>query len=139
MRGALLALLLCCATQDPAALPPAVLPPADVQARMVAMGEVRGFLARPLPRPDEQHRAELVLVDDIDDAVRDSLTAEAGGGVVVLAIVQAQAPAAAAAYLAGMPDVVEVVQRCERLDCSSATQAPGPAAPPTAAAPGTSP
>lgn len=109
--------------QPPPALPPPVLPAVTVQARMVAMGEVRGLLAR--PPTGEDHPAILLRVDGLDEAARDAVTAEAARGRVALAIAGDTDPGAARAYLAGMPDVVgPVIEQCRRRDCGEAAAPP---------------
>ncbi len=121
MTAFLLLGLLACGQPDPMPLPQPVRAGPTVEARMVRMGAVTGWLARPLAAPPGAKPGTLVLVEAIDDQHKQAARGLAEAGRVVLVVDAAVDAAAAHAYLAGMPDVGSVEQRCERADCAPAT------------------
>ena len=120
----LLALLLACDSGAPAALPPAapVAPPVD--ARAVAMGSVRGFLAKPLPEAATGQRALLVGEGAIDERGRAEARCLAARGEVVLLVDLGADEAAATAYLEGRPGAGPISRRAVASASPCVSQSP---------------
>lgn len=111
-------LLLACATEPPAALPPPEARPPAVDARRVKAPGVEGLLARPLQGGGP---AVLLLVDEIDEAARTAAQDAAAGGAIALVITPERDQAAARAYLERVDGAALPVEtRCLRRDCEEA-------------------
>ncbi|MCB9777806.1 MAG: hypothetical protein H6742_04520 [Alphaproteobacteria bacterium] len=106
MSATLLALLLACGGADPVPLPDKAWAPPTVDGRMASNGEVRGYLARPIPRAPAD--GVLLVVPTLDDAGRADARARAETGQIVLAITQDQDRTAAARWLRDMDGVQSV-------------------------------
>jgi len=110
-------LLLVAGCDSPPRLPSSALdstPPPHGQ--MVAAGKVRGFLARPgAERPPVP--GELRLVARLDGQARSEALATASDGRIVLAIDPTVDTAPARAYLAGLPAIGTIRERCLRETC----------------------
>jgi len=110
-------LLLACTDPQPVPLPPRTLTAATSRGRMVRIGDVQGFLARPQGADDPAPTAVLQLITTLDPSSRERATAKADQGLIVLAVPHTVPTDAAAAYLKGMPPVQEIVTECYRTSC----------------------
>jgi len=121
MSALVLALVLGCSQAPPAALPPPLHHAATSSGRMVRLGAVQGFVARPLAAGTGRS-GTLLLVDALGAASQAAATALAEQGGVALAVAPPVDEAQARVYLAGMPDVATVTVRCLRATCPGAAR-----------------
>lgn len=114
-----LALLLGCAREPALPLPEPRRAEPTVQARMVRMGSVEGWIARPVAPAETPRPGQLLLVEALDPASKLEASRLAELGSVVLVVAPEISTQAATAYLAGMPDVHAVQTRCLRSACDT--------------------
>lgn len=124
-----LRLLAALACAEPAVPLPDPIGPPPSTGRAVAMGAVRGYLARPAGR--DPAGGTLLLVDALDDGARAAALEAAAAGVWAMAIPPEIDTAASRAYVAGLQGTGDsVTSRCLRVAAPCVSPAEGTGDPP---------
>jgi hypothetical protein len=110
---ALIPALLACTTAQP--LPETRLSGTQVTARMMQVGGLQGFLARPDSASDQT--ADLLLIEAHRQESASSTVGHAEAGRISLAITPATSLSAARDYLTGLAGINEVEVHCHRTQC----------------------
>ena len=109
----MLAIWLGCA--DPVALPPPKQTLNTTIGRVVQVGTVKGYIAR--PATGTPHAAVLLLVEKDDPNSHKAADEHAEAGSVTLAIEPSVSSADAHAYLSTIPNIQSVQTQCHRSHC----------------------
>jgi hypothetical protein len=106
-------ILLLCSCDSPIPLPPTVRHHERTNGQMVKLGELEGYLARPLGT--DAHEALLMRVEQIDPSTRASVVDNPK--VTVFMITLDQDVSTARQYLQGLDGVTSVRTLCKAVEC----------------------
>ena len=114
----LLLALLACDSGAPADLPPPAPRPPVVNARAVAVGALRAYLARPAPEAASGARTLLIAGGELNEHDREQARARAERGAVVQLLAASADEGTGRAYLEGLEGQGAISREC--LDPASA-------------------